>query len=144
MTTLVDALSRMTVDQLKPLVAWRSEGPPKGRKDELIGGIVRGLSASGLRLLWSGLDDLQRLAVAQALYAGDNAFHSDQFRAQYGRLPAFTTEARPGTRTGSGFVAKRTLGQAKPGTALRIRWQASRTGQQRTRPGLWGNRAAPS
>jgi hypothetical protein len=36
-TTLVDALSRMNVDQLKPLVAWLGEGSTKGRKDELIG-----------------------------------------------------------------------------------------------------------
>ena len=44
---------------------------------------------------------LQRLAVAQALHAVDGVFHSDQFRAKHGRLPAFTTEARPGTRSGS-------------------------------------------
>jgi hypothetical protein len=101
MTTLVDALSRMNVDQLKPLVAWLGEVSPKGRKDELIGGIMRSLSASGLRLLWAGLDELQRLAVAEALHAADGVFHSDQFRAKHGRLPAFTTEARPGTRSGS-------------------------------------------
>ena len=103
MTTLVDALSRMNVDQLKPLVAWLGEVSPKGRKDELIGGIMRSLSAGGLRLLWSGLDDLQRLAVAEALHAVDGVFHSDQFQAKHGRLPAFTTEAeaRPGTRSGS-------------------------------------------
>ena len=80
MTTLVEALSRMNVDQLKPLVAWLGEVSPKGRKDELIGGIVRSLSASGLRLLWSGLDELQRLAVAEALYDADGVFHSDRRR----------------------------------------------------------------
>ena len=99
--TLVDALSRMNVDQLKPLVAWLGGVSPKGRKDELIGAIMRSLSASGPRLLWSGLDDLQRLAVAEALYAVDGVFHSDQFLAKHGRLPAFTTETRPGTRSGS-------------------------------------------
>jgi hypothetical protein len=62
---------------------------------------MRSLSSGGLRLLWSGLDDLQRLAVAEALYAVDGVLRSDQFRAKHGRLPAFTTEARPGTRSGS-------------------------------------------
>jgi hypothetical protein len=100
-TTLVDALSRMNVDQLKQLVAWLDEVSPKGRKDELIGGIMRSLSASGLRLLWSGLDDLQRLAVAEALYEVDGVLHSDRFLAKHGRLPAFTTEARAATRPGS-------------------------------------------
>ena len=36
-------------------------------RDDLIAAIVRGLSPSGLQLLWSGLDELQRLAVAEAL-----------------------------------------------------------------------------
>ena len=81
-TTLVDALSRLNVSDLKPLVAWLPEAPPSGRKDDLIGTIMRGLSPSGLRLLWSGLDELQRLAVAEALYAVEGVFDPALFRAR--------------------------------------------------------------
>ena len=101
MATLVDALSRLTVPDLKPLVAWLPEAAPSGRKDDLIGTIVRGLSPSGLRLLWSGLDELQRLAVAEALYAVEGVFDPALFRAKHGRLPAFTTGAHADPRSGS-------------------------------------------
>lgn len=101
LTTLVDALSRLNISDLKPLVAWLPEAPPSGRKDDLIGTVMRGLSPSGLRLLWAGLDEVQRLAVAEALYAADSVFDPDQFRAKHGRLPAFSTELRPNGRSGS-------------------------------------------
>ena len=100
-TTLVDALSRLNVSDLKPLVAWLPEAPPSGRKDDLIGTIMRGLSPSGLRLLWAGLDELQRLAVAEALYAPDGVFDPDQFGAKHGRLPAFSTDPRANGRSES-------------------------------------------
>jgi len=101
LTALVDALSRLNISDLKPLVAWLPEVPPSGRKDDLIGTVMRGLSPSGLRLLWAGLDELQRLAVAEALYAADSVFDPDQFRAKHGRLPAFWTEPRANGRSGS-------------------------------------------
>jgi hypothetical protein len=101
MTTLVDALSRLSVSDLKPLVAWLPEVPPSGRKDDLIGTIMRGLSPSGLSLLWAGLDELQRLAVAEALYATDGVFDSDRFSAKHGRLPAFSTAPRANARSGT-------------------------------------------
>lgn len=98
MTTLADALSRMTVDQLKPLIALLGNASIKGRKDELVGGLMQSLSASRLRELWN---DLQRLAVAETLYAADGAFNRDRFRARHGRLPAFSTESRRGAHSGS-------------------------------------------
>ena len=101
LTTLVDALSRLTVPDLKPLVAWLPGTSASGRKDDLIGAIVRGLSPSGLRLLWSELDELQRLAVAEALYAVSGVFDPDLFRAKYGRLPSFRTGSQPGVGSGS-------------------------------------------
>jgi hypothetical protein len=101
MTTLVDALSHLSVSDLKPLVAWLPEVPPSGRKDDLIGTIMRGLSPSGLSLLWAGLDELQRLAVAEALYATDGVFDSDRFSAKHGGLPAFSTGSRANARSGT-------------------------------------------
>ncbi len=96
MTTLVDALSGLKVSDLKSLVAWLPEAAPSGRKDDLLATIVRGLSPSGLRLLWAGLDEWQRLAVAETLHAAGGTFDPALFRAKYGRLPDFTTEARAG------------------------------------------------
>ena len=93
MTALVDILSRLTVPDLKPLVALLPTAAPSGRKDDLIGTIVRGLSPDGLRLLWSDLDELQRLAVAEALYADDGVFDGDLFHAKYGGLPVFAAKA---------------------------------------------------
>jgi hypothetical protein len=101
LTTLVEALSRLNVSDLKPLVAWLPEVPPSGRKDDLIGTVVRGLSPSGLRLLWAGLDELQRLAVAEALYTVDGVFDPELFRAKHGRLPEFSTGPRTSGRSGS-------------------------------------------
>lgn len=99
--TLVDALSRLNVSDLKPLVAWLPEVPPSARKDDLIGTIMRGLSPSGLRLLWAGLDELQLLAVGEALYSVQGVFDPDLFRAKHGRLPEFSTGPRANGRSGS-------------------------------------------
>jgi len=95
LTTLADALSRLTVPELKPLVAWLPGTAASGRKDDLIGAIAAGLSPSGLRLLWSGLDELQRLAVAEALYAVSGVFDPELFRAKHGGLPDFRTGSQP-------------------------------------------------
>ena len=101
LTTLVDALSHLNVSDLKPLVAWLPEVPPSARKDDLIGTIMRGLSPSGLRLLWAGLDELQRLAVGEALYSVGSVFDPDLFRAKHGRLPEFSTGPRANGRSGA-------------------------------------------
>lgn len=91
MTTLVDALSRLNVPDLKPLVSWLPERPRSSRKDDLIGTIMRGMSPSGLRLLWADLDELQRLAVAEALYSVEGILDPGLFRAKHGRMPEFFT-----------------------------------------------------
>ena len=101
MVTLLDALTRLNVSELKPILAWLPEVAASGRKDDLIAAIVRGLSPGGLSLLWAGLDELQRLAVAEALYSAHGVFDPDRFRAKHGRLPAFTTEPVEKWRAGS-------------------------------------------
>lgn len=90
MNTLYEALAGLTVDQLKALIVWLPDAPRTGRKDELIGGIVRSLSGAGLRAVWDRMDDTQRLAVAETAHAADGLFHGNRFRAKYGRLPDFT------------------------------------------------------
>lgn len=87
---LNDALARLTIDQLKSLMRWLPDTSPTGKKDLLIGQILRSLDDDGLRTLWERLDDIQRMAVAEAAYAPDGLFDGKRFRAKYGRLPDFT------------------------------------------------------
>lgn len=90
MNTLNEVLPRLTVDQLKSLMRWLPDASPTGRKDLLVGAILRSLAGDGLRALWDRLDDIQRMAVAETAYARDGFFDGNRFRAKYGRLPDFT------------------------------------------------------
>jgi hypothetical protein len=90
MNTLNEVLPRLTVDQLKSLMRWLPDASPTGRKDLLVGAILRSLAGDGLRALWGRLDDIQRMAVAETAYALDGLFDGNRFRAKYGRMPDFT------------------------------------------------------
>jgi hypothetical protein len=90
MNALNEVLPRLTVDQLKSLMRWLPDASPTGRKDLLVGAILRSLAGDGLRALWDRLDDTQRMAVAETAYALDGLFDGNRFRAKYGRLPDFT------------------------------------------------------
>jgi hypothetical protein len=89
---LNEVLPRLTVDQLKSLMRWLPDASPTGRKDLLVGAILRSLAGDGLRALWDRLDDIQRMAVAETAYALDGLFDGNRFRAKYGRLPDFTVK----------------------------------------------------
>jgi hypothetical protein len=90
MNTLNEVLARLTIDQLKSLMRWLPDASPTGKKDQLVGAILRSLAGDGLRALWDRLDDIQRMAVAETAYALDGLFDGNRFRAKYGRLPDFT------------------------------------------------------
>src|SRR5471032_994273 len=92
MNTLNEVLPRLTIDQLKSLMRWLPDAAPIGKKDLLVGAILRSLSGDGLRTLWGRLDDVQRMAVAETAYTRDGLFDGNRFRAKYGRLPDFTIE----------------------------------------------------
>jgi len=92
MNTLNEVLPRLTVDQLKSLMRWLPDASPIGRKDLLVGAILRSLAGDGLRALWDRLDDIQRMAVAETAYALNGLFDGNRFRAKYGRLPDFTVK----------------------------------------------------
>ena len=89
---LTDVLLRLTVDQLKSLMRWLPDATPTGKKEQLIGQILKSLDGDGLRALWDRLDDTQRMAVAEAAYAERGVFDRKRFRAKYGRLPDFTVD----------------------------------------------------
>jgi hypothetical protein len=108
MYTLNEMLGGLTVDQLKSLMQWLPDTPRRGKKGELVAEISLSLAGEGMRELWDRLDDTQRLAVAETLYAPDGAFHRTRFHAKYGRLPDFTLKERNGRR--SYFAAPTALG----------------------------------
>jgi hypothetical protein len=97
MSKLKEALAAHTVDELKSLLRCLPGAAATGKKDDLVNKIHGSLAGAGLHALWNRLDDTQRLAVAETLYAVDGVFHPDQFRAKYGQLPDFSVK-EPGSR----------------------------------------------
>lgn len=89
-----DVLVRHTIDQLKSLIRCLPDASPSGKKDDLVSSIQQGLSGPGLQALWNRLDDTQRQAVAETVYAVDGRFSPERFRAKYGRLPDFSVSER--------------------------------------------------
>jgi hypothetical protein len=74
MNKLKEVLARHTVDELKSLMRCLPDASPTGKKDDLVSKIHRSLAGAGLHALWNRLDDTQRLAVAETLYAVDGSF----------------------------------------------------------------------
>lgn len=89
---LNDSLTRLTVDHLKSLMRWLPDATPTGRKEQLVGQILKSLEGNGLRTLWECLDDTQRMAVAEAAHDPNGFFNATRFRAKYGRLPDFSVQ----------------------------------------------------
>ena len=102
MITLIDALTILTVDNLKGLLSHLPDPPRVTRKGDLIVAIKGCLSGTSLRSLWEGLDNVQKLAVSEALHSPGGVFRRNQFLAKYGQLPAFTTS--PHGRSGVSYA----------------------------------------
>jgi len=90
MTTLNEALNYLTVDQLKRLTKFIPGTVKSVRKGALVWAVADGLLGPSLRSLWELLDEMQRMAVAEAAYSADGYFYAQRFGAKYGRLPAFS------------------------------------------------------
>jgi len=90
MLTLRQALANFTVDQLKQLNTLLPDIPRVGRKDELIEAVLREYQGAGLANLWNRLDDLERAAVAEALYSMGGHFDASKFQAKYGKSAVFS------------------------------------------------------
>ena len=61
--------------------------PHPTRKADRAAAIMDHLAGQRLRDTWEGLDDVQRLAVAESVYDPDRRFRQARFRAKYGKLP---------------------------------------------------------
>lgn len=89
--TVAAALDQLTVDKLKPLVALLPTTERSTRKGDLVELVKSQLEGENLRQLWEQLDETQKNAVGETLYAADGLFHAGRFRAKYGRSPVFAT-----------------------------------------------------
>jgi XPB/Ssl2-like helicase family protein len=92
--TVSAALNQLTVAQLKPLAALLQARDIPTRKPELAALVGRQIAGARLRELWEGLDDIQKKAVSETLYAPDGVFNHARFKAKYGRLPNFGGHSR--------------------------------------------------
>src|SRR5262245_12398429 len=92
--TVSAALNQLTVAQLKPLAALLAVRDIPTRKPELVALVERQIAGARLRELWKSLDDIQKKAVSETLYAPDGVFNHARFKAKYGRLPNFGGHSR--------------------------------------------------
>lgn len=86
--SLKEALAGMNVDVLRGMMRDLPVPPPKPtRRVDIVKAIQRCCDGAKLRELWSRLDDLQRLAVAEAVHGPAGRFDPPRFQAAHGRLP---------------------------------------------------------
>lgn len=92
MLTLRQALANFTVDQLKQYATLMPDAALVGRKDELVEAVMRQYQGLGLAGLWRRLDELDKAAVAEALYSIGGYFDASKFLAKYGKSAAFSVK----------------------------------------------------
>ena len=86
---LREALAHINVPELKDLLSHLPGAETAGRKDQLIERIVTGMLGPGLEAIWSGLDQTQQAAVAEAVDDPLGEYSEQRFRAKYQRVPSF-------------------------------------------------------
>lgn len=101
--TAVEALNRLTVDDLKKHLALLPTAEKPTRKLELVAEIARHLEGDSLRGLWEQLDATQQAAVSEVAHSPDGLFRAERFQARYGRQPNW------GTRDEWGYNRKPSL-----------------------------------
>jgi hypothetical protein len=89
-TTLSEALTQLTVPDLKDLASHLPGAEKLGRKDELIALIAGSMLGSALNTVWSALDKLQQAAVAEATHHPLGEYSQQRFQARYQNVPAFS------------------------------------------------------
>ena len=90
--TLGDALASLTVPELKELLSHVPGADTVGRKDQLLERIVTGMQGPGLQVIWSGLDETQQAAVAEAAHHPLGEYSEPRFNAKYQCVPLFEEE----------------------------------------------------
>ena len=87
-STLAKALAALNNRDLTVMVNWLSVPKPRPtRKADMIAAIETRLGGASLRRLWDELDEIQRLAVGEALHDAEG-FEGKRFEAKYDAFPA--------------------------------------------------------
>ncbi len=89
MPTLSQFFNQFTVDQIKNLSGLLPEIPRVGRKEQLVEAALRHYQGAGLASLWKRLDEVEQLALAEALYSIGGVFNAARFRAKYRKTAVF-------------------------------------------------------
>ena len=86
--TLAKALAALNNRDLRVMVNWLSVPKPQPtRKADMIAAIEGRLSGASLLRLWDDLDEVERLAVSEALHDTEG-FEAARFEAKYDAFPA--------------------------------------------------------
>ncbi len=86
--TTREALSLLTVEELKPLAALVGEVP--ARKGDLVEAVAATLEKpAAIRALYEGLSDVGQKAVQEATHDPNGVLNRQRFRAKYGQSPNF-------------------------------------------------------
>lgn len=90
MSTLHDTLWTMTNDNLSIRARLMDDKVKCTRKADYIDVIKRGYEGDGLLAIWHSLNDVERLAVAEASYAPQHLHDAARFEAKYGHKAVFS------------------------------------------------------
>jgi hypothetical protein len=90
LTSLHEALSNLTVDQLKERLQLLDSRAKSQRKADLIDVIQESLTGDSATREWHFLSQLEQAAVAEASHAPDLMHHEASVQAKYGGLPPFS------------------------------------------------------
>lgn len=85
--TIVEALNRLTADDLKKHLALLPTIEKPTRKPELVAEIARHLAGDSLRGLWAQLDATQQAAVSEVVHSPDGLFRAERFESRYRQQP---------------------------------------------------------
>ena len=86
--TVDEALERLTIAILRPMLNVLSAPEPEPlRKAALVEAVRLRLTEKVFRSLWERLDDIQHLAVSEALYSPEHQLDHRRFFAKYDALP---------------------------------------------------------
>ena len=85
---LAEALDLYSAEDIQRIGKWLAVPTPRPtRKAQMIAFIESQLTGSSLEKLWNGLDQIEQLAVREAVHGDFHRVFKDQFQAKYGKFP---------------------------------------------------------